>query len=102
MNDSQLLLKDDYYYGPKYRCTTYINFFQAYYGACGHKTALQKNKWTVSIKTLTQQLFQLGLVIKRLKGELFARLIMILTRNQIRLGPFSQDVIQIFGKSGKA
>ena len=55
-----------------------------------------------SIKTLTQELLQLGLVTKGLKGELFSRLVMILARDQIGSGPASQDVIQASGKSGKA
>ncbi len=66
------------------------------------KLLCEGNNWTASIKTLTQQLLQLGLVAKGLKGELFARLVMILARDQIRSGPSSQDVIQVSGKGGKA
>ena len=40
--------------------------------------------------------------MKGLKGELFARLVMILARNQIRSGPAFQDVIQASDKDDKA
>lgn len=56
------------------------------------------NNWTASIKTLTQQLLQLGLIVKGLRGELFARLVMILARS----GPAFQDVIQASDKDDKA
>ena len=60
------------------------------------------NNWTTSIKTLTQELLQLGLIAKGLKGELYARLVMILARDQIQSCPSFQDVIQTSGKRGKA
>ena len=50
---------------------------------------------------LTQQFFQLGLVAKRLKKEIFAHLVMILVRNQVWSDPSSQDVIQVSDKSCK-
>lgn len=42
------------------------------------------------------------LIAKELKEELFAYLVMILARNQIRLGLASQDVIQASSEDGKA
>ena len=44
----------------------------------------------------------MGLIAKGLKGELFARLVMILARDQIRSGLASQDVIQASSEDGKA
>lgn len=60
------------------------------------KLHCEENNWTASIKTLTQELLQLGLIVKGLKGELFASLVMILARDQIRSSPASPDMIQAF------
>lgn len=66
------------------------------------KLLCEGNNWTTSLKTLTEELLQLGLIAKGLKGELYARLVMILARDLIQSGPAFQDVIQTSGKSGKA
>lgn len=51
---------------------------------------------------LMQQLLQLELVVKGLKRKCFVYLVMIFIYNQIQSDPSSQDVIQVFGKDGKA
>lgn len=66
------------------------------------KLLCEENNWTASIKTLTQQPLQLGLIVKGLKGELFARLVMILAWDQIRSSPASPDMIQAFDKDNQA
>ncbi|KAI9864856.1 MAG: hypothetical protein M1813_002626 [Trichoglossum hirsutum] len=52
------------------------------------------NNWTTSIKTLTGELLQQGLVAKGIKGELFARLVMTLASDQVRLDLTSQEEVQ--------
>ncbi|KAI9772958.1 MAG: hypothetical protein M1840_008840 [Geoglossum simile] len=54
----------------------------------------QGNNWTASIKTLTGELLQQGLVAKDIKGELFARLVMILVSDQVQSDLISQEGIQ--------
>jgi hypothetical protein len=61
------------------------------------KLLCQGNNWTTSIKFLTGELLQQGLVAKCIKGELFSRLVMILARDQI-----ISDRIQAFEEGNQA
>ena len=41
-NSSQLTYEDSCYYRQKYKCTIYINFFEACFDACNYEAALRK------------------------------------------------------------
>ncbi|KAI9865205.1 MAG: hypothetical protein M1813_002525 [Trichoglossum hirsutum] len=61
----------------------------------------QGNNWTASIKTLTGELLQQGLVAKGIKGELFARLVMILANDQVRSDLLPRKGVQASEEEGQ-
>lgn len=79
-----------------------ITLFEPVLALVTLKLLCKGNNWIGSIKILAQQLFQLGLVAKRLKKELFAHLMMIFTRDQIQSSLASQNTIQTSSKGCKA